>query len=258
MIARQELARQRDLVIELVKRDLRLRYNRSALGLAWALLNPLLQFAVFYVVFKLILPVGRENFALFLFAGLPAWNWLQNSLQIGCAAIVDHSALVRQPRFSSAILPLVTVSSNLLHLLLAMPIVAAVAWFHGSLSTTALLGLPFVIAAQFLLTLAGVYCVAALNVRFRDTQFLVQAALLFIFYLSPILYSAADVPASWRALYVLNPLVPIFEGYHQIFVDARFPALPPLLLVAIVATAALVLTYNLFMSVSRQFVEDIG
>ena len=81
------------MVAILVERDMKLRYKRSTIGLAWSMLNPLLQFAVFYLVFRFILPVGRENYGLFLFIGLLAWGWFQNSLQIGCSAIVDHASL---------------------------------------------------------------------------------------------------------------------------------------------------------------------
>jgi lipopolysaccharide transport system permease protein len=254
----RSIARNRDLVVELVKRDLRLRYKRSVLGLAWSMLNPLLQFLVFYGVFKYILPVSHESFALFLFAGLPAWNWLQNSLQIGCTAIVDHSSLVRQPGFSAAVLPVVTVSSNLLHLLLALPIVMAAAWWHGTLSPLALLGLPLIVAVQFMLTLALVYLVAAMNVTLRDTQHLVGAMLLFGFYLSPVLYSASNVPERVRTLYWMNPFVAIIEGYHQVFVDGRFPDWMPLLIVAAASAVALFAAYSWFIRASQWFVEEIG
>ena len=112
-----------DMVAILVERDMKLRYKRSTIGLAWSMLNPLLQFAVFYLVFRFILPVGRENYGLFLFIGLLAWGWFQNSLQIGCSAIVDHASLVRQPGFAPSALPLATVLSSLLHFLIALPIV---------------------------------------------------------------------------------------------------------------------------------------
>src|SRR3954453_9433538 len=101
-----------DLVHVLIVRDMRLRYKRSVLGVAWSLLNPLLQLLVFYFVFRFVLPVATENFALFLFVGLLAWNWFNSSLQMGCGAITDHATLVRQPGFMPGVLPLVTVLSN--------------------------------------------------------------------------------------------------------------------------------------------------
>src|SRR5262245_51580428 len=134
-----------DVIAILVERDMKLRYKRSALGLAWSMLNPLLQFAVFYLVFRFILPVGRQNYGLFLFIGLLAWSWFQNSLQIGCSAIVDHASLVRQPGFVPATLPLASVLSSLIHFLIALPIVFTASAIAGKLSVGLILGLPFVV-----------------------------------------------------------------------------------------------------------------
>ncbi len=247
-----------DVVAILVQRDMKLRYKRSALGLAWSMLNPLLQFAVFYLVFRFILPVGRENYGLFLFIGLLAWGWFQTSLQIGCSAIVDHASLVRQPGFAPATLPLATVLSSLLHFLIALPIVFAATAVAGKLSAALILGLPIVVLVQFLLTLSIVYAVAALHVSFRDVQYLLSIFLLLGFYLSPVLYAANDVPARFRWLYDINPLVPLLESYHGMVGAGQMPSLAPLLLVGVGSCVALAITHRSFLKASRWFVEEIG
>ncbi len=86
-----------DLTWELVVRDIKLRYKRSVLGIGWSLLNPLLQFLVFYAVFRWIIPVNVPDFAIFLLIGILAWNWFQSSLISGCVAITDNASLIRQP-----------------------------------------------------------------------------------------------------------------------------------------------------------------
>jgi lipopolysaccharide transport system permease protein len=250
--------RVRDLVTVLVRRDLTLRYKRTVLGLGWSLLNPLLQLAVFYFVFAYVLPVATEQFALFLFIGLLSWNWFSSSLQLGCAAITDHASLVRQPGFMPAVLPLVTVLSNLLHFLVALPIVLVVLLVSGQSLTWTLLALPVVIAVQFLFTLSIVYALSALHVSFRDTQYLVSATLLLAFYACPVLYDTARVPERFRGLFALNPLVPVLEGYRDILLHGRWPAPLPLLLVALLSLASLALTVALFRRASRGFVEELG
>jgi len=253
-----QLIQIRDLVRVLVMRDMKLRYKRSALGIAWSLINPLLQLLVFYFVFRFVLPVATENFAMFLFVGLLAWNWFNSSLQMGCGAITDHAALVRQPGFMPGVLPLVTVLSNLLHFLIALPIVIAISAWSGKMSGAPLVALPLIIATQFVVTLSIVYALAAIHVTFRDTQYLVAAFLLLGFYVSPVLYSTAAVPAGFQWAYAANPLVPVLEGYRRVLMRNEFPAAGPLLWVMLCATLSLVLTYALFRRASRWFVEEIG
>jgi lipopolysaccharide transport system permease protein len=247
-----------DLVHVLVMRDLKLRYKRSVLGVAWSLLNPLLQLLVFYFVFRFILPVSTNHFAMFLFVGLLAWNWFSSSLQLGCGAIIDHASLVRQPGFHPAVLPLVTVLSNLLHFLIALPIVFTAMIISGQGTLRSIAYLPLVILVQFLVTLSLVYALAALHVTFRDTQYLLAALLLLGFYVSPVLYSVNAVPQRFRWIYEMNPLAPVLESYRSILISGQAPALAHLILVGLASTAVLALTFPAFQRAGRWFAEEIG
>ena len=109
----------RDLLHVLVARDMKLRYKRSILGVAWSLLNPLAQALVFSFVFVSVLPLNIPDYPLFLLAGLLAWNWFNSSLMLATGAIVDNRELIRRPGFPAAILPVVTVASDLIHFLIA-------------------------------------------------------------------------------------------------------------------------------------------
>lgn len=254
----QRLIYFRDLLQVLVARDMKLRYKRSILGVAWSLAHPLLQLLVFYIVFSFILPVSTEHFALFLFVGLLAWNWFQSAVQLGCVAITDHAALVRQPGFVPGVLPLVTVLSTLLHFVIALPIVLAGAAVIGLLSPAALLVLPLVILTQFILTLSLVFALAAIHVSFRDTQYLVNIVLLLGFYLSPVLYKASVVPERFRWAYELNPLASILESYRRILLQGEYPQVGQLGMIAVLSCVALVVAYKFFNRASRWFAEEIG
>ena len=96
-----------DLLYELVARDLKLRYKRSVLGVAWSLLNPLMQLLVFAFVFGTVLPLGIPDYVIFLFTGILAWNWFHSSLLTATSTIVDNRDLVKRPGFPAAILPAV-------------------------------------------------------------------------------------------------------------------------------------------------------
>src|SRR6516164_4511461 len=115
----------RDLVYELVLRDLKLRYKRSTLGLVWSLLNPLLQLLVFSLVFTYIVPIQMPHYTIFLFIGILVWTWFAAALYAATTCIVENPSMIRHPGFPVSILPVITVTSNLIHFLLAGPILAA-------------------------------------------------------------------------------------------------------------------------------------
>jgi len=247
-----------DLARELVIRDMKLRYKRSILGIGWSLLNPLLQFLVFYGVFRWIIPVNVPDFVVFLLIGILAWSWFQSSLNSGCAVITDNAILIRQPGFPAAILPVIAVGTNLVNFVLALPVLAIALLVTGHSFTAAVVVLPFVIAIQFLLTLSAVYVLAVLQVPFRDTQYLVGVLLLLGMYVSPVFYSVQSVPVNWQGWFNLNPLVHIFEAYRMVLIQGLYPDMLPLLWIAAISIAVLAATYSVFVRSSHWFIEEIG
>ena len=162
----------RDLISVLVARDMKLRYKRSVLGFAWSLLYPLAQMLVLGFIFGTVLPLNIPNYPSFLICGLLAWNWFSTSLYQSAEAIVGNRDLIRRPGFPPVVLPVVTVTSNLLHFLLALPMLALFLFLNDIHLTPAVLVLPLVIAVQFIFTLSLAYLIATFNVTFRDTQYL--------------------------------------------------------------------------------------
>jgi lipopolysaccharide transport system permease protein len=246
-----------DLLRELVVRDMKLRYKRSLLGLTWSLLNPLVQLLVFHFIFSLVLPLNIPNYALFLFTGILVWSWFQSSLSASTGAIVDNRELIRRPGFPVAVLPIVTVTTNLIHFLFALPILLIFLVLMGIPLTGALLALPLVIILQFLLILAITYFLATFHVTFRDTQYLVGISLLLGFYLTPIFYTVDNLPARYQAIYNLNPLVHLLGAYRSILIDGTLPDLIPLLVLGILSLTLLLVGYRIFMNASYNFAEEL-
>lgn len=246
-----------DLLRELVLRDMRLRYKRSALGILWSLFNPLLQLLVFNFVFSLLLPLNIPNFTLFLFIGLLAWNWFQSSLMEATGAIVDNGDLIRRPGFSNVILPVVPVTTNFIHFLIALPILLVALWWSGVPLNPWVVTLPLVLAGQFVVTLGLAYLVAALNVGFRDTRYLLGIILLLGFYLTPVFYAASAIPSQYQMLYRLNPLVTLIESYRNLLLYGE--GLPVATLLLIVAGGLVALTFGvwLFKRMSVHFAEEL-
>ncbi len=255
---RQRLVYLRDLVRELVTRDMKLRYKRSVLGVAWSLLNPLAQLLVFSFLFGVVFPFNVPNYPSFVFTGVLAWSWFQSSLVVAAGAITDNRELIRRPGFPSAILPAVTVTTNLIHFLLALPVLLIFIMAGGSNLSTTALALPLIIVLQFGLTLGLAYIVATFQVTFRDTQYLLGVILLLAFYLSPIFYDARAVPAQYQLIYSLNPMVHLVDAYRAILLRGELPSGSSLLAVAATAIVLLWLGHNVFFRrASYRFAEEL-
>lgn len=246
-----------DLLHELIKREMKLRYKRSFLGLFWSLANPLGQILVLSFVFQYILPTKVENFTLFLFIGVLAWNWFRSSLYAATGSIVNNQRLINRPEFPVGVLPIVTVTTYLLHFILAIPILILFLFLAKTPISNALYLLPFVILVQFLLTLSLAYILSAVHVTFRDTQYLLEIFLMFGFYLSPIFYGPNSVPEQYLFYYSLNPMVPIITAYRDILLRGEVPPLPNLIAVALLSVLLMGIGYSIFKQASFRFVEEI-
>jgi lipopolysaccharide transport system permease protein len=246
-----------DLLTVLVDRDLKLRYKRSYLGLAWSLLNPLAQFLILNFVFSAVLPLNIPDYPAFLFTGVLAWTWFSNSLLLATSAIVDNRELIRRPGFPPAILPLIAVVSNLIHFVLALPILAIFLVASGAGLTPGVLWLPVVIGVQFLVSLSLAYFLAAIQVTFRDTQYLLGIALLLGFYLTPVFYDAAAAPSRFQLAYRLNPMVHVLDAYRAALLGGGAVPWAALGVITLAAAGLLLAGYRIFMRASYHFAEEL-
>jgi lipopolysaccharide transport system permease protein len=254
---KRRLIYMRDLLRELVARDLKLRYKRSILGIAWSLLVPLAQLVVLYLVFHHMFPLNIPDYTTFLFTGILPWTWFQSSLLAASGTIVDNRDLVRQVGFPVAILPTITVISQLIHFLLALPILSVFLFLDGHSFSVATLALPLVISIQFVLTLSLAYLVATFQVTFRDTQYLLGILLFLFFYLTPVFYDGALVPAGIQPLYQLNPMAHLLDAYRSILIRGELPASLPMLMLCILSTVVLMSGYMVFIRARDRFVEEL-
>ncbi len=227
------------------------------LGIAWSLLNPLLQLIVLRFVFSYILPLDIENYTLFLFIGLLVWTWLSSSLIASTTSIVDNRGLIRRPGFPAGILPVVSITSNLIHFLLSLPIVFLIVLISGlSLKLTILL-LPAIIILQFVFTLSISIFLSIFQVTFRDTQHLISVFLFLWFYLTPIFYDIGLIPEQYRLLYTLNPMVHIVEAYRSVLMYRVVPPLLPLIIIGSLSILMMLIGYRFLQRTSDQFVEEL-
>lgn len=247
----------RDLFRELIARDMKLRYKRSVMGVAWTLLNPLAELLILSVIFGLVLPLNIANYPAFLFTGILAYGWFQNSLYYATGAIVGNRELVRQPGFPVLVLPVVTVTSNLIHFLLALPILLGLLIYSGIHITWAALALPLIIVLQFLFTLSLAYLVATFHVRFRDTQYLLRVLLQLGFYLTPVFYEPSEIPERFQWLYRLNPMVFLVDGYRAVLIRGEIPKPGYPIISTIVLGCLLYAGLRVFWRASDRFVDEL-
>jgi lipopolysaccharide transport system permease protein len=212
---------------------------------------------VFHFLFRVVLSVNIPRYSSFAFSGLLVFTWFQTSLFQSAGAITDNRELIRQPGFPSAILPAVTVTTNLIHFLLALPIlIIFLVTGEAQLKPTVLL-LPLVMALQFVFTLSLSYLVATANVRFRDTQHLLSVLLTLLFYITPVFYDAKAVPARYQFIYHFNPMAQIVEAYRAVLVNGTLPDWSSLLVLGVIAIGLLKVGHQIFIWASHRFVEEL-
>lgn len=200
----------RELLGNLVRKELKVKYKNSALGFVWSLLNPMLYLVVFWIVFTKFLPASIPSFAIFLLAGLLPYNLFSASLGGGTGAITGNVGLVGKVWFPREILPLAAIGAALVHFALQLLVLGAALiafWYEPSWSY-----LPLLIPALLvLLVLVGALAIAlsAINVYARDTQHLLELVLLAWFWMTPIVYPYAQVREKVGDWALLNPLTSI-------------------------------------------------
>jgi ABC-2 type transport system permease protein len=262
--ARVQTTVRAELLLNLIRKDLKVKYQGSALGFMWSLANPLLLLVVYTFVFQLVLRTGIPQFGFFLLSA--------------CAAVVGNAGLVKKVRFPLAVLPLTPVGFTGVHfalqLLVLLVVMLATGYTH--FLGPQLLLVPPAVAVTLLFTVALCFLVAGLNVRYRDTQHIVEVALMAGFWLNPIVYSVAlvrdhlqgplyllyyvnpmagIVTTMQRALYAQDPTLP--SGHHVLADPGYLFYLERLGIGAVVSALLLVLGLRVYRRLSADFAEEL-
>ncbi|MFN0115812.1 MAG: ABC transporter permease [Paracoccaceae bacterium] len=247
----------RDTVAVLVWRDQKSRYKSTAMGIVWAVAGPLLFLMTFYVLFKVVLPLEIPNYAAHLFIGIVVWTWFQGATSEAVTSIVSNPGLVAQPGFPVAALPFAVTTSHLVTMLLTLPILMAILLSGGSAMGSSLLALPVVTAGLFVFVLAVGYLVAALNVAFRDMQYIVPILLQLGYFTTPIFYDARTLPDTTHLILSFNPMMQFVEAYRAVLMRAEWPYWPGLIVTIAASALLLGATREVFRRASFRFLEEL-
>jgi lipopolysaccharide transport system permease protein len=251
------LLRYRELVRNLVAKDLKLKYRGSTLGFLWSMLNPLITIAVYSFAFTYILQVRIPNFGLFLLLGIVPWTFFASSLVMSTGAIVDNAGLMKNALFPRAVLPVSIVLFNLAQYLLTMSVLVPVMFlFFGVRPTWVMLQFPLVLGLQVVFTLGMSFFVATATAFFHDIRHLVEVGLGVLFWLTPIVYDIRIMPDRVQELVGLGPMASFIVAYQRMLYAREAPPLEVYGVALAYAAAALALGYVFFVSAERHFLEQ--
>jgi lipopolysaccharide transport system permease protein len=248
--------RSAELVAHLVGQEFRIRYRRAYLGWLWAVAQPLARLVVLTIVFTKFLPLGIPNYAVFLFAGLLAWTWFASAVASSTTSVIDRQGLLLRPNVPRAAVPVVSVLTDGLDYLAALPVLAVFLVIKGGIPVTAI-ALPVVLVPELLLILGIGYALCAANVFYRDVRIFVDVAILLGFYLTPVFYRSSSVPEEYRFLIELNPVARLIAAQRDILVEGKFPDLGPFLALFAFCIAVSLAGYAIYRVKSGTFVDEL-
>jgi lipopolysaccharide transport system permease protein len=208
--------RYRELLIVLTLRDIQVLYKQAALGVAWAIIQPIFAVVIFSVIFGRFarMPSDGVPYPVFAFAAVLPWTYFSEAVRRGGTGLVTDSELVRKVYFPRLITPLAGVIAPMLDFLIAFAVLLGVMlWFGVMPSFRLLVAAPLLVIAALLALGMGLW-LGPINVRFRDVKYTLPFMLQIWMYATPIVYPLSIVPARWKALYSLNPMVGVIEGFR--------------------------------------------
>jgi len=254
----RELWAYRELAGFVALRDVKVRYKQAALGIGWAIFQPLAGVVVFTIVFRRLADVQSDGlpYPIFAFVGLLAWNYTSGAVTKATQSLVSNASLVTKVYFPRLLIPLAAVLPGLLDLAVSLPVVVVLYAVYGVAPGWAVLTLPLWVAAAMLVALSVGLLLAALNVRYRDVNQAISLAVQLWLFLSPVAYPASTVPDDWRPLYALNPMVAVVEGVRWCLLGGPAPGAESLVAAGVtVALLAAGLVY--FQRTERRFADVI-
>jgi len=249
----------RDLLISWTVRNIRARYQQSALGWLWAIVQPAAQVLIFTLIFTLFVPVdtGDIPYPVFSYVAIVPWTLLAASVTDMSQALVANMNLVTKIYFPREILPIAALFARLMDFGVAVGLlVILMVFYRVPFFPLSLIYLPIILTVQILLLLGLGLASSAANVFFRDVQSLLTLVFQLWFYASPIIYPVSMVPERLRSLYYLNPMAGVLESYRDVLLNERVPG-SYLVISAVISIIIFVAGYWFFKKVEFQFADIV-
>lgn len=247
----------RELLKTSISKDIRGKYKNSILGIIWSFLNPLLQIAVYAIVFPLIMKSDLPNYTVFLCCGLIPWNFFSSAISRTSFTMIENGNIIKKVFFPRQILPISVVTSEAVNFMISTVIILAFVLAYGMGITQFIIFYPLVLLVQYLLLIGISFIVSSVTVFFRDLQHFIGIALQLLFYATPIVYASNTIPENFQWILKFNPMTYVINGYRYIFYYQQAPDFVSLLIVLGISIILCVVGYMIFNKLQRRFAEEI-
>ncbi|MGL5258292.1 MAG: ABC transporter permease [Proteocatella sp.] len=253
----RELYDYREMIYNLVKKDLRTRYKGSVLGFLWTFVNPLLQLMIYTIVFSTIMRINVDKFYIYLFVALIPWMFFTSSVQGGATSILAGKDLIKKIYFPRLIMPLAVVNSAFMNMLFSMVIVFLALIISGIGISKYIIFLPLIMMLEYSLALGLAFIFSALNVFFRDLEHILGIITMGWFYLTPIVYTVDMIPKEYLGIFYLNPMTPIIMAYRDILYYKQMPQFEILGQIFLWSLGFILIGYLVFQKLQKRFAEEL-
>lgn len=219
----RELFEYRDLFLFMIWRNIKIRYAQSAIGIGWAVIQPLFSMVVFTIVFGRLAEIDSDGapYAIFSFVALVPWTYFSNALTEGTASLVTNAQIISKIYFPRLILPLSLVLARLVDFAIALVILAGLMLWYGVTPTRDTVALPLLILLMVLTATGLGMWLTALAIQYRDVNYAISFGVQLLMYAAPVVYPTSLIPERYQLLYALNPLVGVIEGFRAALLGTR-------------------------------------
>ena len=254
-----ELWEYRELLYFMVWRDVKVRYKQTALGAAWAIIQPFMTMVVFSLFFGKLgkMPSDGIPYPIFSFAALVPWTFFANGLNQASNSLVASSNLIKKVYFPRLAVPIATVVSGVVDFALSFIVLLGMMLYYHIAPSINVLWLPAFLLLTLIASLGVSLWLSALNVEFRDVRFVVPFIIQFWLFATPIAYSSRLLPEPWRTLYGLNPMVGVVEGFRWALLGTNTRPGPMIAVSSVVALVILIGGAFYFRRMEKTFADIV-
>ena len=249
----------RELLLNLAKREITVRYKQSILGYAWVIINPLFQIIIISFVFATILKVPSVGvpFVIFLSVALLPWTFFSTSITASTGALVNNSPLITKIYFPREILIYSTILAKSVDFALSLLIlIGLMLWFRTPVHIY-ILWVPIIFAIQIILTMGLSLLLSAFNLFYRDIQYILTLALTLWFYITPIAYPVEVIPDKFKFIFSLNPMAVIVNAYREVVIGQGSPNINSLLVALIISVFIFIFGFITFKKLEKGFADYV-
>ena len=255
----KDLWRYRELFYFLAWRDILVRYKQTVIGLAWALIRPLLTMVVFVFVFSKLAKLPSEGvpYPILVFAALLPWQFFSNAFTEAGNSLISNANMISKVYFPRLVIPTSAVIVSFVDFLISGIILVVLMIWYGFAPDWRIFALPLFIFIAFVAAMGAGLWIAALNVKYRDFRYIIPFVVQFGLYVSPVGFSSTIVPDQWRLLYSINPMVGVIDGCRWAILGGNTPLYWPGFLLSLFLVVVILVTGTYYFRKTEKSFADI-